>query len=282
RKKSFSPKDDVKVLLPLYEKAMSALRLNSAGKKELAIEELKEIIKERPDLDVARVNLALVYEASGELELAREILVAGLEALPESYDVFSHAIGYFIARQQYKEAVNIAESRYLPQMDSDPKIWIDLGLCYRHLKDYPKALAAYERAVSIDSKYPLIHNNLGTLYLAWYLDSHDESFLTKAISCFDRAIELDPDYAAAYYGRGLAAYRVGQFEETINFMNKALSLNPDLVDAHFYLGLGLYREKRFREALGPLQTYRKRAGNNLSASELRKLDEIISECQRNK
>jgi len=282
RKKNFSPKDDVKVLLPFYEKAMFTLRLNASGKKELAIEELKQIIQERPDLDVARVNLALIYEASGELELARQTLMAALQALPESYDVFTHAVGYFIAQQQYKEAVNIAESRYLPQMDSDPKIWIDLGLCYRHLKDYPKALAAYERAASIDPGYALIHNNLGMLYLAWYLDTHDGSFLTKAISCFDRAIGLDPDYAAAHYGRGLAAYRVSQFEETINFMSRALSLNPDLADANFYLGMALYREKRFREALGPLQTYRKLAGPKLAASELRKLDEIISECQRNK
>jgi arylsulfatase A-like enzyme/Tfp pilus assembly protein PilF len=282
RKKSFSARDDVKVMLPLYEKAMAALRLSSAGKKEQAIEELKQIFKERPDLDVARVNLALIYEASGQLEEARQTLLSALKTLPESYDVFTHTIGHLIAAKKYKEAAAIAESRYLPQMDSDPKIWIDLGLCYRRLGDYPKAQAAYERAAAIDPGYALIHNNLGTLYLAWYLDSRDQSYLIKSVSCFDMAIELDPDYAAAHYGRGLAAYRTGQSDQAITYMNKAISLNPDLVDAFFYLGMSLYREKRFSEALGPLKIYRTRAGPNLSASELKKLDEIINECQRNR
>ena len=280
RKKSFSARDDVKVMLPLYEEAMEALRLSAARKKDLATEGLKRIIKERPDLDVAHVNLALIYEASGQLEDARMTLLNALKTLPESYDIFTHAIGHFIATEKYREALSIAESRYLPQMDSDPKFWIDLGLCYRRLGDYSKAQAAYERATAIDPTYALVHNNQGTLYLAWYLDSGDKSLLTKSFSCFEKAIELDPDYAAAHYGRGLAAYRAGQLDQALTSLNRAISLNPDLADAFFYLGMSFYKQKRYGEALGPLKTYRVKAGHNLSATELRKLDEIINECQR--
>jgi uncharacterized protein HemY len=65
-------------------------------------------------------------------------------------------------------------------------------------------------------------------------------------------------------------------------MNKAINLDESLIDAFFYLGMSLYREKHFSQALDPLKIYRSRADHNLSASDLKKLDKIIEECQRNK
>jgi len=49
----------------------------------------------------------------------------------------------------------------------------------------------------------------------------------KAIECFDKAIELDPNYAEAYNNRGLVYYRcLNQYERAIEDFNKSIELNP--------------------------------------------------------
>lgn len=282
KKESFGPADDVKTLLPLHTKAMRALALSREGRPGQAVEMLKEVVTARPDLDVARVNLALVYEAEGRADAAREVLLEGLKALPESYDLFTHAVGFLVAAGDFEEAVSLIGSRSLPQMESDPKIWVDLGLCHRNLGDYAKARAAYEAALAIDPTYPVVHNNLGTLELAVDRTASDPKAAERAAVHFERAIELDPGYAAAHYGLGQARYRLGELEPAIASMAKAVELDPGLADAYFYLGLALYRQKRFGQALAPLETYREKAGRSLAVADLKKLDAVIAECRSKK
>lgn len=282
RKKAFGPEDDVKTLLPYHEKSMEALVLSRAGREAAAIEQLKEVITARPDMDVAHVNLALLYEAAGRAGDARRILLDGMKALPKSYDLFTHAIGFFIGSGDYRAAVDLAESRSLPQMETDPRIWVGLGTCYRNLKDYAKAQAAYETALAIDPTYPVIHNNLGTLQLALSRERSDASALEKAVTYFEKAVELDPGYAVAYYGLGQAFYRSRDYEKAADALKKAVGLDPDLVDALFFLGMAYYREGLYADALPPLEAYRERARKGLDASDLKKLEEVIAECRTRK
>ena len=282
KKESFGPRDDVKTLLPHHTKAMRALALGREGRTGAAVEMLNEVIAARPDLDVARVNLALIYEASGRADEARKLLLESLRALPQSYDVFTHAAGILMAAGEYGEAASLIESRSLPQMESDPKIWVDLGLCYRNLADFGKARTAYEAALAIDPTYPVIHNNLGTLELAADRERPDPAAVERAAAHFAKAVELDPGYAAAHYGSGLAHYRAGRLDEAIASMAAAVKIDRELADGYFYLGLALYRQKRFAEALSPLETYRGKALGSLPAADLEKLDGLIAECRARK
>jgi arylsulfatase A-like enzyme/Flp pilus assembly protein TadD len=282
RKESFGPADDVKTLLPFHTKAMRALVLSREGRPGQAVEMLKEVVTARSDLDVARVNLALVYEDEGRTDAARQVLFEGLEALPDSYDLFTHAVGFLIARGEFEAAASLIESRSLPQMESDPKIWVDLGLCRRNLKDYDRARAAYEAALAIDPTYPVVHNNLGTLELAVGAAGPHPAAPARAAAHFERAIDLDPGYAAAHYGLGQARYRLGRLAPAIASMTQALELEPGLVDAYFYLGMALYRQKRFGEALAPLETYRAKARRDLTAADLKTLEGVIAECRARK
>jgi len=282
RKKAFGPEDDVKTLLPYLEKAMEALALSRAGKESAAIERLKEVITARPEMDVARVNLALIHEAAGRAEDARRVLVDGLKALPESYDLFTHTINFYIDAGDFRAAVALAEARPLPQMESDPKIWVALGICYRNLTDYAKAQAAYEMALSIDPTYPVIHNNLGTLQLALASANSDRTALTKAVAHFEKAVELDPEYALGFYGLGQARYRAGDLDGAVTALKKAIGLQPGLARAHFFLGMAYYRQGRYADALTTLERYREDARKSLAPADLKKLDSVIAECRARK
>ena len=49
---------------------------------------------------------------------------------------------------------------------------------------------------------------------------------------YDKAIELDPNDAAAYYNRGDFYSNLGQYERAIEDYDKAIQLNPDAADAY--------------------------------------------------
>jgi len=59
----------------------------------------------------------------------------------------------------------------------------------------------------------------------------------KAISDFNKAIELNPRYGDAYYNRGIAYQDKSQYDNAISDFNKAIKLNSG--DAAAYCGRGI-------------------------------------------
>jgi tetratricopeptide (TPR) repeat protein len=84
-----------------------------------------------------------------------------------------------------------------------------------------------------------------------------ESSIRRAIECFERAVQLDSDFALAYVGLADCYYLLGallhmSFSESLakakENLDKALPLNPELGEAHALLGLWLRNEQRWKEA----------------------------------
>lgn len=63
-------------------------------------------------------------------------------------------------------------------------------------------------------------NNLGTLYV-----NNDNS--TKAIECFNKALELNPNHYVALNNLGVTYVQEGEFKEAIPNFQKALSIKPE-------------------------------------------------------
>ncbi len=64
-----------------------------------------------------------------------------------------------------------------------------------------------------------------------------EGRLTEAISYYQHALQLKPDYAMAYANWGVALGMQGKLNEAITELQQALQLNPRSVYAHYNLGL---------------------------------------------
>ena len=86
-----------------------------------------------------------------------------------------------------------------------------------------------------------------TLYLKGRVlwDARSEASVSAAVSYFERAIRLDPNYALAYSGLadcyiilGFFGFRepAAVFSKAKEFASKALEINPDLAEAHASLG----------------------------------------------
>ncbi len=106
------------------------------------------------------------------------------------------------------------------------------------------------------------------LYLKgrWFWNKQTEEDLKKAIECFERSLEKDPNHAPSYAGLAdcysalpfYAAYQPEQaLQKSTEAATKALHLDPDLAEAHVSLGRIMKNfewdwekaEKEFRRAI---------------------------------
>ena len=71
----------------------------------------------------------------------------------------------------------------------------------------------------------------------------------EAIYDFDEVIRLKPDYASAYFERGVEKTFVNRLEEGINDLDEAIRLKPDYAKAYFYRGMAKAKLNSFEEAI---------------------------------
>lgn len=75
----------------------------------------------------------------------------------------------------------------------------------------------------------------------------------EAIRQFQTAIRLNPDYATLRYNLGNFLYKKGRTDEAIEQYQAAVELQPDLAQAHYNLGIALYEKAQTDEAIRQFQ-----------------------------
>jgi tetratricopeptide (TPR) repeat protein len=113
--------------------------------------------------------------------------------------------------------------------------------------NYRKATEHYKKAVELADS-PQLHNYLGT-------SLRTEGYLGQAMSEYQKAIELDPNYAPAYMNLGITLFYLDRFEESIAKQKKAISLNPNYPDAYYYLARAYEKTNNPQEAIKNYKTF---------------------------
>ena len=96
-----------------------------------------------------------------------------------------------------------------------------LGNKYLEDGDYEKALQVFDEVLFEHSEYKEAH-------LAKAITLLQMKHFSESRASFDRAIELDDQYAQAYADRGILNDRVGRPEAALRDYRKALEINPEL------------------------------------------------------
>jgi TolB-like protein/tetratricopeptide (TPR) repeat protein len=112
---------------------------------------------------------------------------------------------------------------------------------------YPKARAAAQKALELDDSLAEAHTSLGQVF-CYHLD------FPQAVPEFERAIELNPNYATAHQWYGSSALTsLGRFDQAIAQVKRAMALDPLSLVINSDLGSSCYRARRFREAVNQLR-----------------------------
>ncbi len=277
-KKTFTVDDDLKTLLPYQSRWQQATSLYQSGQTEEAISEMKKIISERKDFDVAYTHLANYYKAQNKIGQAVDILRQGCENNPTNLRIMEAYGICLVEAGKPDEAIGVL-SKALAIIDYDPEAWNYLGVAFYNRGNYDEAQKAYDRARALDSNYPIVFNNLGSLNLSVFLKSQDARAFGKAVEDFKRAIELDPNYASAYNGLGAALKMGGDVDGAIESWKKAVELKPDFGYAMYNLGLAFLAKGDKTSALDYFTRYKDRFSSSLPAQEREKLEALIQKCK---
>lgn len=110
-----------------------------------------------------------------------------------------------------------------------------------------KAKAAALKALELDSTLAEAHTSLATVRFNYDWD------WAGAASGFQRAIDLNPNYATAYQRYSLYLTAMGRTDESLSMMNRARELDPLSISTNFSLGWRLYMARQYDQAIEQLQ-----------------------------
>ena len=98
-------------------------------------------------------------------------------------------------------------------------VYLLMGLSSERERDLDRGLEAGLKAVSLDDNDPFAHIGLGRIRII--RAEHD-----AAIASFDRALEINPSFALAYYGKAHSLWHCGRADEAVRCHDEAIRLSP--------------------------------------------------------
>jgi arylsulfatase A-like enzyme/Flp pilus assembly protein TadD len=269
----FGPSDDVKSLLPLYVEV--EFLLNKA-KPEAAMPRLKEIISRNPRIYQPHLALAQLLIKGGKNAEALEVLTAGFQKYPASYEIFALYCESLQAAGRHAAVVETFTSKDYIQKGREPKTWIILANALLKQNRVPEAIQALEKAASMDDGYADIFLNLGSACFSQFTAARDERLYARAVQNLEKAIRLNPDLAEAYNTLGAAYLVKGKLKEAIAAWERVVKISPKFPKAHYYLGLAYYGVNDTDSALKSFLRYKELSYVSLTPEEKSKLDNYIA------
>ena len=107
----------------------------------------------------------------------------------------------------------------------------------------------YDQAIAEYSKAIEINPNYADAYYNRGLVYDDLKEYSQAIADYSKAIEINPNYADAYYNRGLIHYNLKEYDQAIADYSQAIEINPNYANAHYNRGLVYDNLEEYEQAI---------------------------------
>lgn len=177
----------------------------------------------------------------------------------------------FFTNAQYLEA--ISQAQQLTLLNSEDSFnWKLLGTSFVKAEHYEEAIQPLLEAIRLKAESDSL-NSLG--FALAQLGRSNE-----AISCYERSIEIDPEYAQAYNNFGIVYRDLGNLDRALDYYKKALDLDPDYAEAYINRGCALEEMGLLKEAEDSCKQALDLAPNSYAAlNNLGKVQMLLGEHQ---
>jgi tetratricopeptide (TPR) repeat protein len=103
--------------------------------------------------------------------------------------------------------------------------WQAQGCAFCEVEQYQAAIAAFDRALSLEPQNCQTWNYRGNALGALQRQA-------EALTCYDRAVALHPTYHQAWFNRGLLLAEMGAQGSALAAYDRAIALYPDPLYLH--------------------------------------------------
>lgn len=219
-------------------------RANICSKKdqhENAVKNLNIALQYSEDPAEIYAMLGMEFLFADDLEAAKENFIKCLELDEEDYSALYNVVYCFDFLDQHEEAIHYLES-FIDKKPYTEVAWHQLGRQYYALKNYEKALWAFDYASLIDETF--IGAILEKAKSLEKLHRYEE-----AIENYKLTLELDDPTAYAYLRIGKCYNKLDKNDEALAFLSKTVEEDPSLDKAWYALTEFYIKQKDFQKAL---------------------------------
>ncbi|MCA2811461.1 MAG: tetratricopeptide repeat protein [Microcystis sp. M090S1] len=216
---------------------------------EKAIKAFDEAIKQNdPDnVYLAWYGKGLALGELGKDQPAIEALQQAINTLPKREDLkkFHSSIlqkqsVVYRYLENYEQALTVI-NQAISLFPNNPNHYNEKYVVLSELKRYDEGLAAITQAIELAPRAAW-YGNRGLVY-------HNQQKYDLALDDFNKAIELNPNYALAYYNRGNLYYNQQKYELALADYSKAIEINPNFALAYNNRGGIYYNQQKYELAL---------------------------------
>jgi predicted O-linked N-acetylglucosamine transferase (SPINDLY family) len=190
---------------------------------------------------VTYLNSALRAHASGNLEEAKYFYKKTLAEDSQN----STALGWLGVIEAQHKNYDVAEDLLIKALSKE-KNNQDFLINYANLlfekNQFHDAVTYYQKSSRQRPNDPICFANLAVCYA-------QQSQPLLGLRAADQSIQLKPDYAEAWFARGIALQDLKQYEEALASYEQAIKLTPYFAEAWSNRGLTLQALKRYDEAI---------------------------------
>jgi len=199
---------------------------------------IKEIIEKYPHVGYS-FKLMLWQDKDEESSIEAALGVLADLDLPQAYaEIERFATGQYGTPQQRMEALRILSEEGLIDSDTpiniwreDEEDWAEVNFTETEIVSHLEPTCSLEVQELMEKGIDLSHS-----------DKEDD--LEKALSYFEEALKLDPDYTVTLHNKGIVLTKLGRHEEAKPLFLKAVAVDPDYLFGHLTLArLALFEEE---------------------------------------
>jgi tetratricopeptide (TPR) repeat protein len=191
-----------------------AQRARESGRVDDAIAMYRKVIDAAPYLASAYADLGALYYKAGKTQEAYDVLVRGLEKVPEDRTLLSNAAAAAQQLGKQAEALGFVD-RALEKNKRDSGLLSLRATTLRALGRNDEALAALEQAAEISPDDARVQFSLGNqLYATGRRD--------EAVAAYRKAVTLDKSLLRAQYNLGALLFEQGRYDEALGAYHMAL------------------------------------------------------------
>ena len=217
-KESYSEDDDPKRLIALDSMLREITGLYERGDLERARLRCRELVRRRPGMRVALMQLGQIERDLGNLDAAVDAMQAALTLNPEDTTTLAVLASYLVQAGRAGDAAALTEPHFR-QTRPDVDVLFSRGLALARIGKVEEALAALEKARDVDPGNPMVPVYFGTVYLM-------DGRRSQARSSYEEALALNPNTVRAHTSLAILASEEGQVEASLSNWRKAVALDP--------------------------------------------------------
>ncbi len=209
------------------------------------------------------LHRAKSHENNGEIDAARKLYKSVLQAFPRNKRA-NQALANLdrLRRENSRKSPSQAAVKQLVSLFNQGRLELLAKRSKALTRDFPNSfllwnlfgaanngLGRLDLAVSGFQKACALNPNFPDAYNNLGVTLNAQGKYDEALANFNRAIELKPDYAEAYYNQGISHLRKGGLDDAVTSFARAVEVKPTYAEAHNELAATLQAQCKLDEAV---------------------------------